>query len=157
MFTDLIDWISPAVAGAAAIVLVPIFMRAWKRAFPADSFSYFDTLGREQLERRNRWIDHSASLLFFVGLLSALIPYANGTPNNDPIGLAMGFGLAMWLPTLWIALVTLPRGGAQRLLEFLRWCEIEWGIARRGLGYFFVPLLVLAGFSLLYAERRYIG
>lgn len=149
------DWASPGFAGAVAALLTPLVVYMWQRAFPISSFSQFDLVGRDELQRRNNWIDRTATLLIFVGLASFAIPYTHGAQRNDPIGAALGFGLMMWLPAAFVIAVTLPRG-INRFREFLRWYELKWGIGIRGITYVYVPLFVLAALALAYVLHRYV-
>ena len=116
---DMINWTSPDVAGAVAAFLTPFAVIIWKRLSPVSSFSEFDFISRDELKRRNNWIDRVATLLMFVGLMSFVFPYAQGTPLIDPIGGALGLGLMMWLPASFVMVVTLPHG-TTRFREFLR-------------------------------------
>jgi hypothetical protein len=149
------DWTSPGFAGAVAALLTPLVVLIWQKVFPVSSFSQFDLIGREDLQRRNNWIDRTATFLMFAGLVSFVVPYAHGAQRNDPIGLALGFGLMMWLPASFVMTVTLPRG-ANRFREFLRWYELKWGIGIRGITYVYVPLFVLAALALVYVLQRYV-
>jgi len=149
----MIDWTSPQVHGAIGAALTPIVIAIWKRLFPVSSFSEFDHVRRDDLKRRNNWIDWIATLVMFLGLASWFVPYSKGLPTNDPIGAALGFGLMMWLPASFILIVTLPRG-LSRFREFLWWYELKWGIGIRGIAYVYVPLFVFAAAALIYAFRR---
>ena len=149
------DWTSPGFAGAIAALVTPLVVLIWQRAFPVSSFSQFDLVGRDELQRRNNWIDRAATFLMFVGLMAFVVPYVLGAPRNDPIGLALGFGLMMWLPASFVIGVTLPQG-TNRFREFLRWYELKWGIGMRGIAYVYVPLFVLSAFALAYVLQRYV-
>jgi hypothetical protein len=92
----------------------------------------------------------------FVGLMSFVFPYAQGTPPNDPIGGALGLGLMMWLPGSFVMAVTLPHG-TTRFREFLRWYELKWGIGIRGITYVYVPFFVFGAAALCYALQWFVA
>ena len=126
----------------AAAIGTPLIMKWWGRLAPPTQASEFDSLSREELRRRNNWIDNVACVLALAGIVSPLLLYANGMSRQNPWPVGLGFGLMVILPVTLVALLTLPQG-LGRFREFWRFYELKYGIGIRGISYVFVPIGVL--------------
>jgi hypothetical protein len=150
------DWTSFGAVGPIAGLLTPLVMFLWKKYFPAVAAPEFAGVPTEVLRRRNDWIDHIANSLMILGASSAVIPWALGVPVTDLLAPALGFGLMLWLPALFILSVTLPHGSL-RLREYLRWYELKWGIGLKSISYVYMPFYAAALLALCYALGRLVA
>jgi MFS family permease len=116
--------------------------RLGRRFLPPKATSSFDYISREDLRRRNHWIEivgaaiwPTAMLLIFIGLL-------NFGLNQNPwrIGLLFGFPIALTLA--FVCAVTLPKG-LPRFREFWRYHELKNGIRLAALLALYVPLAII--------------
>ena len=126
----------------AAAIGTPLIMKLWGRWSPPTRASEFDSVSKEELRRRNNWIDNVACSLALIGIFSPLLLYANGMSNRNPWPVGLGFGLMVILPVAFVSMFTLPQGFV-RFREFWRFYELKYGIGVRGITYVFVPIAVL--------------
>jgi hypothetical protein len=126
----------------ASIVLTPLIVYVWSRAFPVRSDPEFAAIDYQTLKKRNGWIDLIATAMMFAGLAAPflLIPFVRKENAMWLIGVAIGSMVIFHF--LWVCAATRSFGG-QRAREFWRFYELRWGIGIAGIKFVYIPLGVL--------------
>ncbi len=123
--------------------LISVIARALDRLLPRIEPSTENLLF---LKRRNRWLDLISQLLSGLGLLSGMfLPLAiRGQPlriSMADLGVAISLGFAF--PSFFLLILAVIKGKS-RLLEFLTYHSLKYGInARNLLLYICVPAILL--------------
>jgi len=109
-------------------MLTPMLMGLWSKLSPPGEASPFDVFDPSVLHSRNNWIDRVGCVLCLAGIFAPILLYGLGVVSSrSPWPLGIGCGLMVILPTIFVALVTLPRGMA-RYREFWRFYELRYKI-----------------------------
>lgn len=136
----------------ASIVLTPIIVYLWGRAFPVRNDPRFAAFDYQTLKKRNGWIDLVATAMMFAGLGTPLllIPFVRKENAMWLVGVAIGSMVILHF--LWVCVATRSFRG-QRAQEFWRFYELRWGIGITGIKFVYVPIGVLGMVSAVMAWR----
>lgn len=126
----------------AAMVLTPLIVYLWSRAFPVRGNPEFAGVEYQTLKKRNGWIDLVATAMMFVGfaLPFMLIPYVR--KENAVWLFGMAIGSMVIFHFLWVCAATRSIGG-YRSREFWRFYELRWGIGINGIKFVYIPIGML--------------
>lgn len=126
----------------AAATLTPLAMYFFGRMWPPRRVGEFR---RERLKAQYGWIDTVAMLLCMASAVAPLSLLNLMSSNTDPIGIwiiGLQFGSMVIVPSLWVALATLPFG-VHRFRDFWLFYEVRWGVGMRGWCIICLPLGIL--------------
>jgi hypothetical protein len=131
----------------AATLLTPVVVYLWAKAFPPEPF---DKSESNALRARNGWIDATATVFMFIGLITPLLLFRHNFQSVGVWGVGLMFGLSVILPFSWVCVATFPFGGLLRFREFWRFYELRWRIGIRGIKIVYIPFAMLGLISAAY-------
>jgi hypothetical protein len=132
---------------AASSALTPLVTFLWGRVFPPKSESQFNFMAKEELKRRNNWIDLLMIPFSLLGFIAPMFLFKEQLNANNWRVLGLSFGLMVLLPVAILMVVTLPLG-INRLNEFLRFYELKYKIGMMGIGVVYIPFATLGLYCL---------
>ncbi|MDH5393207.1 MAG: hypothetical protein OEY11_08485 [Gammaproteobacteria bacterium] len=142
----------PVFSAVAAAYATPLIISLWSRLSPPAATSAYDAFTKQQLFKRNNWINNIATVFSLAGIGMPVVIYANGVSSDNPWPLGLGFGLMVILPVTCVALITIPKG-LLRHGEFWRYYELKYKISLRSIlfVYWLVGLLgVVSAYQLMF-------
>ena len=131
----------------AACLLTPLAITLWSRAYPPAHLGA--TKSKENLRKRNGWIDSIATIFMFVGWCMPFVLFGRSFNSVGMWAIGLMFGLMVSLHFLWVCIATIPFGGIVRFREFWRYYELKWGIAMKGIRAVYIPISLLGFISVL--------
>ncbi|MGF6228287.1 hypothetical protein QFZ27_002242 [Inquilinus ginsengisoli] len=135
---------------AAAIALAPLVLQLLKSLFPPRRRSSFGPV--DPLDRHNGWINGVATVLCIGSFVLPFLLFGNLDHVGRP-ALGLGFGAAAVIPSVWIALATLPFGN-ERFRTFWHDSVRRYGIGLPGMAIVFGPMFLLGAASVFELMRR---
>ncbi len=136
----------------ASILLTPIIVYWWSRAFPVHNNPEFAALDHESLKKRNGWIDLIATVMMFVGLALPFLPLPFVRKENAMWLAGLAIGSMVIFHFLWVCAATRSFGG-RRSREFWRFYELRWGIGIGGIKFVYIPIGMLGLLSAVMVWR----
>jgi hypothetical protein len=122
--------------------------RLASRLFPPKPTSQFDCISREELRRRNLWIEVAGTVIWPTVMLLIFIGLMTFGLNQSAWRIGLLFCFPITVTLVFVCAVTLPRG-LSRFREFWRYHELKNGVRLRALLALYIPLAILGFVSLL--------